>query len=107
MGYLPEFDNLIVNSLLVKILCCMYGFGFEECFTYQSKWFDLAQWAEKEQLQRLRKSKSRITSDIMKQRHLHNVLFFISNLKCYIFVDYAIAFLYKWSQLLTNWMWRW
>ena len=25
MGYLLEFDNLIVNSLLVKILCCMYG----------------------------------------------------------------------------------
>ena len=25
MGYLLEFDNLIVNSLLVNILCYMYG----------------------------------------------------------------------------------
>ena len=25
MGYVLEFDNVIVNSLLVEVLCCMYG----------------------------------------------------------------------------------
>ena len=37
MGYVLEFDNLIVHSLPNKIFCCMYGsFAFEKCFTDQS-----------------------------------------------------------------------
>ena len=82
MGYLPEFDNLIVYSLPNKINCCIYGsFVFEKMFYWSINVISFSTMSSRdEQMQRI-KMKKADKKHKNKKRHLQ--------FHCYLYQNWS------------------